>query len=209
VNRVAVLAAHPDDELLGAGATLAKYVLAGDEVHAVVLADGATSRYEDATVEVVAKASKRAVEALGLASARIRGLPDQRLDHLPLVELTQVIETVLDELCPDVVDSHVPADVNHDHRMAAQAVWTAWRPYMLSELRRFAMFAVSSSTGWAWRSEGAPLHPYTFNEVKFTVYTHMRADRWSSRVLAGRARFWSSRIWCLSTMPLQLLWEVC
>jgi len=220
MNRVVVLAAHPDDEVLGAGATLAKHVRAGDEVHAVVLADGATSRYEDSMVEVLAASSKRAAEVLGLASVRTCGLPDQRLDDIPLVELTQAVETVLDELQPHIVYSHFPGDVNLDHGMVARAAWTACRPYVLPELRRFAVFETPSSTEWAWPSEEATFRPNLFSDVTDTVETKLAAMACyeselrpyphprSLRALAERARFWGSRVRCLAAEPFQLLREV-
>jgi LmbE family N-acetylglucosaminyl deacetylase len=78
--RIAVFAAHPDDEVLGAGGTLARHAEKGDEVHAVVVAEGATGRYEDDMKEALQKAGLRAAEELGLSSIRFEGLPDQRLD---------------------------------------------------------------------------------------------------------------------------------
>lgn len=220
MNRVVVLAAHPDDELLGAGATLAKHVRAGDEVHAVVLADGATSRYEDTMVEVLAAASKQAAEVLGLASLRTCGLPDQRLDGLPLVDLTRAVETVLDELRPHVVYSHFPGDVNLDHGVVARAAWTACRPYVLPQLRRFAVFETPSSTEWAWPSAGTVFRPNMFSDVSSTLDTKLAAMACydselreyphprSLRALAERARFWGSRVRCRAAEPFQLLREV-
>src|SRR5690242_5394680 len=169
VTRVVVLAAHPDDELLGAGATLAKHVQASDEVHAVILADGATSRYDVGMVDVLATASKRAAATLGLTSIRSCGLPDQRLDQLALVEITQAVETILDELRPQVVYSHFPGDVNLDHGVVARAAWTACRPYVLPDLRRFAVFETPSSTEWAWPTIGEAFRPGLFSDVTATL----------------------------------------
>jgi LmbE family N-acetylglucosaminyl deacetylase len=189
-------------------------------VHAVVVADGATSRYEDAMVEVLADASKRAGEILGLASVRTCGLPDQRLDDLPLVELTQAVETVLDELRPHVVYSHFPGDVNLDHGVVARAAWTACRPYVLPQLRRFAVFETPSSTEWAWPAVGAAFRPNMFSDVGSTLETKLAAMACydselreyphprSLRALAERARFWGSRVRCLAAEPFQLLREV-
>ena len=70
-TRVAVIAAHPDDELLGAGGTLARHVLAGDEVHAIVVADGAGSRYPAELVSTLEKQARRAAEVIGFTSLQL------------------------------------------------------------------------------------------------------------------------------------------
>ena len=119
--RIVVIGAHPDDELLGAGGTLARHVLAGDEVHAIVVADGAGSRYPAELVAMLEKQARRAGEVIGFTSLQFLSLPDQRLDTVPLIELTQRLEAVLDEIGPDTVYTHFPEDVNADHGLVARA----------------------------------------------------------------------------------------
>ena len=148
--RIAVIGAHPDDELLGAGGTLARHVRAGDEVHAVVVADGAGSRYPDELIPGLQKQAAAAAGVIGFASLSFLEMPDQRLDRVPLIELTQQLEALLDEAAPDVVDTHFPGDVNADHGIVARAAWTACRPYCRPRVRRFAVFETPSSTEWAW-----------------------------------------------------------
>src|ERR1700730_3804333 len=87
-TRVVFFAAQPDDELLGAGGTLARHVRDGDEVHAVVVADGAGSRYPAELVSTLEKQARRAAEVIGFTSLQFLSLPDQRLDAVPLIELT-------------------------------------------------------------------------------------------------------------------------
>jgi LmbE family N-acetylglucosaminyl deacetylase len=220
VSVVVVVAAHPDDELLGAGATLAKHVRAGDEVHAVVMAEGATSRYETDMVTVLLDASKRAADVLGLASLRACGLPDQRLDAVPLVELTQTVEAVLDELRPAVVYTHFPCDVNLDHGMVARATWTACRPYVQPQLQRFAVFETPSSTEWAWPLDDGAFRPTLFVDVSETLelklaamacyHSELRDEPHprSLRALAERAGYWGSRVGCRAAEPFQVFREI-
>ena len=220
VTRVAVIGAHPDDELLGAGGTLARHVQAGDEVHAIVVADGAGSRYPDEMVGKLEKDARRAAETIGFASLRLQALPDQRLDTVPFIELTQLIESVLDDISPHVVYTHFPADVNADHGVVARAAWTACRPYNRPELRRFAVFETPSSTEWAWPMTGTSLNPNHFVDVTSTLdikiaamecyetelrdYPHPR----SSRALRERAAFWGSQVGRLAAEPFLILREV-
>jgi LmbE family N-acetylglucosaminyl deacetylase len=220
MSTVVVVAAHPDDELLGAGGTLARHVRAGDDVHALVVADGATSRYDAEMVPVLAAAAKRAAEVLGFASLRTGALPDQRLDSIPLLEVTQLVEAVLDELRPQTVLTHFPGDVNLDHGIVARAAWTACRPYVLPRLRRFAVFETPSSTEWAWPLQGGGFQPELFVDVSATLevklaamacyeselrnYPHPR----SLRALRERAAYWGSRVGRPAAEAFQLLRQV-
>jgi LmbE family N-acetylglucosaminyl deacetylase len=217
---VVVIGAHPDDELLGAGATLARHVLAGDEVHAVIVADGASSRYPAELVSALEKQARRAAEVIGFASLRFLSLPDQRLDTLPLIELTQRLETVLDEIGPGTVYTHFPEDVNADHRLVARCAWTACRPYSRPYVHTFAVFETPSSTEWAWPGAETQLQPNRFADVTGTLeikiaamecyetelrdYPHPR----SSRALRERAAYWGSQIGRLAAEPFVVLREV-
>jgi LmbE family N-acetylglucosaminyl deacetylase len=217
---VLVLAAHPDDELLGPGGTIARHVHEGEEVHAVVLAEGATSRYEDGMASVLAESSKRAAEVLGLTSLTLGTLPDQRLDALPLIEVTQQIEAIVDQLRPTVVYSHFPGDVNTDHGVVARAAWTACRPYVLPKLTRFAVFETPSSTEWAWPLEGSVFKPNLFVDIESTLdqklqamacysselrdYPHPR----SLRAIKERAAFWGSCMGRKAIEAFQVLREM-
>jgi LmbE family N-acetylglucosaminyl deacetylase len=219
-TRVAVIGAHPDDEILGAGATLARHVLAGDEVHAVVVADGAGSRYPDEMLTRLEKDARRAAAAIGFASLRMEALPDQRLDLVPFIEITQLLEALLDDIDPHVVYTHFPADVNADHAIVARAVWTACRPYNRPALRRFAVFETPSSTEWAWPMGDTSLQPNHFVDVTTTLevkvaamecyetelrdYPHPR----SIRALRERAAFWGSHIGRPAAEPFRVLRQI-
>jgi LmbE family N-acetylglucosaminyl deacetylase len=218
---VLVVAAHPDDELLGAGGTLARHARRGAAVHALVLSDGASSRYEADMAEVLAKSAQRAGEVLGLASVQVGSLPDQRLDAVPLLEVTRLVEAVTDELRPDVVYTHFPGDVNADHGVVARAAWTACRPFVLPGLRRFAVFETPSSTEWAWPLDGAEFVPNSFVDIADTLpdklaamacyetelrdYPHPR----SLRALRERAAYWGCRAGRAEVEPFRVLREVC
>lgn len=217
---VLVIAAHPDDEILGAGATLARHVRDGEDVHAVVMAEGATSRYEDGMVPQLQKAAMRAAEQIGFASIRFENLPDQRLDAMPLIDITQRVEQLVTELQPEIVYTHYPEDVNLDHGVVARAAWTACRPYRLPGLRRFAVFETPSSTEWGWPLGGNGFRPNSFVDVSGVLeiklaamecyeselrdYPHPR----SVRSLTERAATWGSTIGARFAEPFMVLREV-
>ncbi|HEX3647555.1 MAG TPA: PIG-L deacetylase family protein [Pseudonocardiaceae bacterium] len=217
---VLVVAAHPDDELLGVGGTLARHVRRGAAVHALVLSDGAGSRYGPEMAQVLANSAEQAADVLGLASIRVGALPDQRLDALPLLDVTRLVETVADELRPAVVYTHFPHDVNADHGVVARAAWTACRPFVLPGLRRFSVFETPSSTEWAWPMDGSEFVPNSFTDITDTVddkltamacygtelrdYPHPR----SPRALRERAAYWGSRVGRRAAEPFRVLREV-
>ena len=220
LTRVAVIGAHPDDEILGAGATLARHVQAGDEVHAIVVADGAGSRYPGDMMGTLEKDARRAAETIGFASLRLLSLPDQRLDTVPLIELTQLLESVLDDVGPQVVYTHFPGDVNADHGLVARAAWTACRPYYRPALRRFAVFETPSSTEWAWPMSDTTLQPNHFVDVTGTLDIKIAAMECyetelrdypqprSARSLRERAAFWGSQVGRLAAEPFRVLREL-
>jgi LmbE family N-acetylglucosaminyl deacetylase len=218
-EQVAVIGAHPDDELLGAGGTIALHARAGDDVHAIIVADGAGSRYPAGLAATLEKQARRAAEIVGFASLRFLALPDQRLDTIPLIGLTQQLEAMLDDIGPRIVYTHFPEDVNDDHRIVARCAWVACRPYR-RQLGKFAVFETPSSTEWAWPLPGTSLQPNLFVDVTDTIdvkieamecyetelrdYPHPR----SSRALRERAAYWGSHIGRLAAEPFRVLREM-
>lgn len=148
IRRVLVVAAHPDDEVLGCGGLIARLVAAGAEAAVLVLTDVTTSR-ASAGGEVAASVPgemAQAMAVLGVAHARRLALPDNRLDTVPLLQIIQEVERER-AFDPDLVVTHAPSDLNIDHRLAHQATVTAFRPDG-SKARRLLAFEVPSSTEW-------------------------------------------------------------
>lgn len=127
---VLVIAAHPDDEAIGCGATIASHARRGDAVYVGVLADGCTSR-DGATFSNVMDRWTRWLHALHELGAHPlyprQALPDQRLDTVGRLTLTKQIEQWLTEVQPGMIYVHSPHDPNADHRM----VWEAAEPALL------------------------------------------------------------------------------
>ncbi len=217
--KVMVVAAHPDDEILGAGATLARHASVGDQVHACVLAEGATSRYDDQMVDTLHECGKRAGDLIGFSSVRFDHLPDQRLDTLPLIEVTQRIEELVDTVRPEVIYTHFPWDVNSDHAVVAKCLWTACRPYRFPFVRCIAAFETPSSTEWAIPSEQHRFQPNRFVDVSSTLDLKLDAMRCYSteirpyphprslRALQERAAYWGSVSGFAMAEPFMVLRE--
>ncbi len=150
-KQILVVAAHPDDEVLGCAGTVARHVNDGDKVHIVFMSDGVTSRSVADSNEVEARkqAAKNASNILGISeSPRFFGFPDNRMDTLALLDIVQTLEQVINEIDPEVVYTHHSGDLNIDHKITHQAVMTACRPQPGFCVTEIYAFEVLSSTEW-------------------------------------------------------------
>lgn len=166
-DTVLVVAAHPDDEVLGCGGTIARHAALGREVHVLFVADGETSRNagEAETEELVAArrgAAEKACRMLGARPPLFVNLPDQRLDSIPLLEITQAIERQALPLAPRFVYTHHIGDLNLDHRLVAHAVLTAFRPTPGRSAQGVYGFEIPSSTEWSFSDVVGRFHPSRF-----------------------------------------------
>lgn len=145
-----VVAAHPDDEVLGCGGTIARHTSEGDEVYVVFMADGVNARVdsEPESVERRNEAADNAARLLGVAELRFLGLPDNRLDGLPLLDVVQPLEAHVRAIQPELIYTHHHGDLNVDHRITHQAVMTACRPQPGFCVKEIYAFEVLSSTEW-------------------------------------------------------------
>lgn len=173
--KVVAVVAHADDEALGCGGTLARHVAEGDSVTVVYMADGVTSRTNlDNGIEERQLASKNAQAILGIHSAYFLGLPDNRLDSLPLLDVVQPLEKIIQKLAPDQVYTHHYGDLNVDHRVTHNAVLTACRPQPGNNIKKIFSFEVMSST--EWNSPGLlPFLPNHFVDISEFIDTKMKA----------------------------------
>lgn len=167
-ERILIVAAHPDDEVLGCGGTIAKYRKNGDDVRVVFLAEGITSRYraDEITTPRVQRESKlrndnafKALEILSVPSEQvfIEQRPCCRLDQVPMLDLVKQIEGHINPWKPTKLLTHAPYDTNIDHRLTYMAVLAAARPKQNSQLKSIYSFEVLSSTEWN------PLQPFVPN----------------------------------------------
>lgn len=152
---IAVIAAHPDDEVLGCGGTIARHISEGDEVHVLIMAEGETSRLQERNRENVSEkldalsdAAARAHSVLGSSSLKMLPLPDNRLDSLDLLDVVKHVEDFIESFSPEIVYTHFPNDLNVDHRIVSEAVQTACRPIPNACVKTILFFEVASSTEW-------------------------------------------------------------
>ena len=125
---VLVVAAHPDDEILGCGGVLARHAAKGGRVHVLIVAEGVTSRDarrdpqgREPDLAALKAAAARAAAATSAEEPQMLGLPDNRLDSLPLLDVIKPIEAVVEAVKPEIVYTHHAGDLNVDHRIVHQA----------------------------------------------------------------------------------------
>lgn len=217
-GRVLVLAAHPDDEVLGMGGTIAHHALVrGEPIRVVCLTDGSSSQYPGDTERRMQKDEEavKAAALLGVTDFVHLDLPDMRLDTIPHVELNGVVEEHVRDFRPDVVYSVHP-DVNRDHQAVFESVMVATRPVPGSTVRRLLTYAPLSSTEWS-----APGYnwfvPNWFQDISETIdlkiqafacyeteqrpYPHPRNER----AIRATAEHFGSTVGCLFAEPFVLV----
>ena len=116
------MAAHPDDEILGVGGTIAKHVGQGHCLQLVILCEGVTMRYAPERHQEVRQQSEKAAAILGVQDLVIRDLPDQKLDTMALSQVAGEVETLVRSFRPDIIYTQFAGDINRDHRTLAEAV---------------------------------------------------------------------------------------
>lgn len=161
--KVAVIAAHPDDEVLGCGATMAKHVAQGDDVHVLIMATGITSRANNTDntglLTQLDQAMQDAAERLGVTSITKLHYPDNQLDTIARLQLVQSVESFLEQCQASCVYTHHAGDVNIDHQCVHHAVVTACRPLPGQQVTRLLFFEAPSSSEWQPPSSGAVFAP--------------------------------------------------
>jgi LmbE family N-acetylglucosaminyl deacetylase len=172
-KKILVVVAHPDDELLGLGATINKLITDYEcIVRAVILGEGITSRSENRDLDKWKEELKihrdnieNARLAIGYESVGIYDFPDNRFDSVSLLDIIKVVELEKNTFCPEVIFTHHLGDVNIDHQKTFEAVLTATRP--LKEEKVHTIISFETPSGTEWRAATDPRHfiPNLFIEV--------------------------------------------
>lgn len=177
-----VVAAHPDDEVLGCGGTLAKLQSLGWETHVLILAEGITSRDDirdsdlrEAELMQLRQSVASAHETLQTTTVTTADLPDNRMDSLDLLDVVKLVEARIAETGATRIYTHHSGDVNIDHRITHEAVQAAARPQPGSRVKELYYFEIPSST--EWRASGGSGHfmPTIFIDIAGQLDTKQAA----------------------------------
>lgn len=199
MNKILVVAAHPDDEILGIGGIVLRHTKRGDEVRNIIMCEGESFRYgrdvgQNLAIQEVSK-------LLGVSKVYQLQYPDEKLDTYTLTELIKPLEQVSEEFKPDIVYCQSGYDANQDHKILFQAANIALRP--TSEwIRNFYCFYTASSTEWGVPRKFVPdtwvdvssvleekIEAFEKYDSEVRQYPHPR----SSDALRHQAHFWGNQ----------------
>lgn len=174
-KRILVIAAHPDDELLGCGGTIARHTAQGDEVRSIIMCEGESLRYKGMNVDQ-SPAIKDANNILGVKKVYHLKFPDQKLDTFSLIDIIKPIEGIVEEYQPQIVYCQFGGDINRDHQILSEAALVALRPVVTS-VEEFYQFYTVGSTEWGYPNSFSPdtwvdIKEYLDTKIKaFSCYT--------------------------------------
>ena len=173
-TKTLIVAAHPDDEVLGCGGTIAKIVANGGAVQTIFLADGESSRFPITDIhsrrvkeKIAARrdAANAAAKIVGSEPPKFYDFPDNRLDTIALLDISKIIEEEITAFSPQRVITHFAGDLNRDHQIVLEAVMIATRPVLKSCVNEVISFEIPSSTEWGPVGVGLQFSPNLFVSV--------------------------------------------
>jgi len=172
-KKILIVVAHPDDEILGLGATMHKIIRETNcETRVVILGEGITSRSDNRDTEMWKKELQihrsnieSATATVGYANISVYDFPDNRFDSVDLLDLVKTIEKEKQDFNPDIIFTHHGGDVNIDHQMTFQAVNTACRPMEQENVRSIITFETASGTEWIASTDPRKFVPNFFFSI--------------------------------------------
>jgi len=176
-----IIAAHPDDEVLGCGGTVAR-LASENRVTTLILGEGVTSRDipqhdEDTTLADLKKQCEKSNSILGVEKVFFTNFPDNKFDTIPLLDIVKSIEKIIEKCKPDMIFTHHYGDLNIDHRITQQAVLTAARPFGKNPVKKILSFEILSSTEWNIQGAATTFFPNTWIDISKTIQTKLDAMR--------------------------------
>jgi LmbE family N-acetylglucosaminyl deacetylase len=222
--KVLVIAAHPDDEVLGCGGTIARLAREGHDVFVAILGEGITSRYQQREkadrdlVEALHARSSQVAEFLGVREVFFYQLPDNRFDTVPLLDVVKIIEELVEKLQPQAVYTQHGGDLNIDHVIVYRATLTALRPMKGTSVKALYAYEVPSSTDWSFAQFEPFFRPSVFFDISVFLDTKVQAMQLyeseaqpfphprSPEALRAFARRWGSTVGLEAAEVFVLVW---
>ncbi len=166
-KKILIIAAHPDDEILGCGGTILK-LKKNNLIKVIFMTNGTDARGKNK------KASQKRIQGclnlfkkLKLNKPLILNFPDNKMDTVPLLKIVKKIEEILSKFNPEVVFTHFDGCLNIDHQITFKATVTACRPLKKTSVKKILSFEVPSSTEWALSKDKKFQPNYYINISKY------------------------------------------
>lgn len=210
---ILIVAAHPDDEILGCGGTMSRLVQEGHNIHVAILGEGITSRSnvvdrsdQAQRINALQHCCQKACRLLGVNTPLFFNFPDNRFDTVPLIDIVKIVEKLIEKFRPDTIFTHHVGDLNIDHMVLNRAVLTATRPLKDAPVKNIYFFEVPSSTDWSFQHFSPPFRPNLFYDIhdvlkikiealkiyesEFRPFPHPRSEK----ALTAIANRWGSHV---------------
>jgi LmbE family N-acetylglucosaminyl deacetylase len=171
MNRILIVVAHPDDEILGIGGTIKRMTNEGQKVNVLILGEGLMARdgsADENDLEQLKQCSRNAAKILGIEKVYFSNLPDNMFDSIPLLKIIKEVERHINIVNPNIVYTHHYGDLNIDHQITFNAVTTAIRPLKDSIIEEVYTFETPSSTEWNLKTEKT-FQPNVFVDINDTI----------------------------------------
>ena len=173
INRLMVIVAHPDDELLGLGGTLYKIKTQTNcKIKVVILGEGIKSRdYKEdektlnKKLEIHKKNILEAKTILGYDEISTYNLPDNKFDTVSLLSIIKIVEKEKEQFKPEIIFTHHAGDLNIDHQITFKAVITAFRSQPKEKFKGILTFETPSGTEWIPSNDNRKFNPNLFIEL--------------------------------------------
>jgi N-acetylglucosamine malate deacetylase 1 len=175
--KVLVIAAHPDDEVIGAGGAIARHVARGDEVSWCVVTEGYDPPWPKPVLEAARTQVHEVRESLGIARVFFCGFPTVKLNTVPYRELSSALQGVVDEVRPEIVYTTPGNDVNQDHRLVFESTLVATRPLPGSSVRRLLCYEIGPTAGFGTPNSAVAFAPNVFVDISRFLEAKLNAMR--------------------------------
>lgn len=221
MKKVLVVAAHPDDEILGCGGTLLKHIQSGDKVSILVLGEGISSRYVNkfeaprSEFATLGNTLDEVASIMGAEQCHHLAYPDNRFDSVDLLDIVKSISLVKNRVRPDIIYTHFSGDLNIDHKITFQAVLTACRPMIDETVKEIYSFYIASATDWG-QYPGNVFSPTLFVNIEddidqkmelLKLYDEMREypHPRSLRAIKNISEYYGSMIGCHNAEAFEVI----
>lgn len=179
MKSIIIFAAHPDDEVLGCGGTIAKFSKLGFKIYSVFFSDGETARNVKNITKKInnrIKAAKKSCKILGIKKVFFHNFPDNQMDKVPLLRVTKLVESYINKFKPEIIFTHFNEDLNIDHQIVSKATITACRPKKNNSVKKLLFFEIPSSTEWQIKSKkNSTFNPNWFEDISTTKNKKLNA----------------------------------
>lgn len=181
-KNILVIAAHPDDEVLGCGGAISKFSKLGFEVSVLIMGEGITSRGKKHTsaktkieLKRLLQSARNAHQILGVKNSFFESFPDNQMDSIPQLSVIKKIEAYIQKILPVQIYTHSGSDLNIDHQIIHQAVITATRPAVNHSVKQVFFFEIASSTEWQFTQSRLPFIPNWFENIGDSLSEKLKA----------------------------------